>query len=452
MSETSPLPLEPQPSGTAGTLVRGSAWLLGMRVLGIGLALVTRLILANLLGAQAFGDYVYVLGWMVLVSIVTKCGFDTAALRFVPRYRDPAEQPKLRGFLRRSTQVAGGAALAAASTGALALIVWRDALRPELFRTFLVACPLLVAVTLLEVIGYQLRGLLRVARAQGPQLLVRPMLLLAFAGLLWLAGQPFLTSAWGMGANLAGTLGALVLAVMLLRREIPRAENFGKDEYETGAWVRVAGALLLTSVSVQVLNRSDVLILGMLVGTTEAGIYSVAGEFSQLIEFGLTSINLMAAPMISGLYARRDMKELEKLIGLATAGALAVAIPAFLLLVFAGRWLLGWFGPEFPASYVPLVVLCSGQMVNVAAGPVGLLLTMTAHHRRAAAILGSAALLSVALNLLLIWLLGINGAAWATAAALAGWNIAMCVYVYRDLGLRPGVWAIVARLRERRER
>ena len=42
---------------------------------------------------------------------------------------------------------------------------------------------------------------------------------------------------------------------------------------------------------------------------------------------------------------------------------------------------------------------------------------------------------------LVIGVLGLVGAALATTAAFLGWNLAMGLYVWRRLGLAPGVFA-----------
>ena len=54
----------------------------------------------------------------------------------------------------------------------------------------------------------------------------------------------------------------------------------------------------------------------------------------------------------------------------------AWAVPVAVVLILAGRWLLGWFGPQFQAGYPILVVLVIGQTVDAITGAVGLVMTM----------------------------------------------------------------------------
>jgi len=93
------------------------------------------------------------------------------------------------------------------------------------------------------------------------------------------------------------------------------------------------------------------------------------------------------------------------------------------------------FGPEYDASYVPLLILLAGQMVNSAAGSVGFLLNMTGHERETARGMAVAATLNVVLNLLLTPLWGVQGAAIATAVSMIAWNALLWWAVHQRLGI-----------------
>jgi O-antigen/teichoic acid export membrane protein len=143
--------------------------------------------------------------------------------------------------------------------------------------------------------------------------------------------------------------------------------------------------------------------------------------------------------MISELYWRGSHAELQRLVRLAAFGVLATAIPALVVLVILGSFVLRLFGPNFDAGYAALVTLCCGQLVNALAGSVGLLMSMTGHQKEAAGIVAVAAVLNVVLNLALIPRFGMVGAAVATATTTALWNLAMLAYVWKNLGVNPTI-------------
>lgn len=107
-----------------------------------------------------------------------------------------------------------------------------------------------------------------------------------------------------------------------------------------------------------------------------------------------------------------------------------------------GQSFLSFFGSEFTSGSTALSILVFGQLVNAAAGSVGLLLVMTAHEREAAIGMGVGLSLNVLLNTLLIPLWGIEGAAGASATSMIVWNLWLAVRVHRRLGLDPSVLAM----------
>ena len=96
------------------------------------------------------------------------------------------------------------------------------------------------------------------------------------------------------------------------------------------------------------------------------------------------------------------------------------------------------FGEPYLPAYVPLVILASGQLINVAFGSVGQFLTMTGHERDSLSSLGLSAVANVALNAILIPRYGGVGAAIATALSVVIWNVLLSIRLYRRLGLTPG--------------
>jgi len=189
------------------------------------------------------------------------------------------------------------------------------------------------------------------------------------------------------------------------------------------------------SVMHMLLANIDVLMVGSLTGTQDAGIYAVAARIAVFVIFALTAVNAIAAPVITELYEKGDHQGLQFML---TKYARINAV--FAVVVTGGFYLLGdyilrWFGTPFSAAYAALMVLCAGHVVNAAAGSVGFLLTMTGHEKQALYILIMTVLVNIALNALMIPLWGITGAAIATALSTVLWNGIMWGYARRRLGL-----------------
>lgn len=100
--------------------------------------------------------------------------------------------------------------------------------------------------------------------------------------------------------------------------------------------------------------------------------------------------------------------------------------------------MLAVFGPEFSASYLPMIILAVGQLLNVASGPVGTILSMSRQERFVGIGMSVSVICNILLNYLLIPRYGINGAAIATAVSVGIWNLLMVVFAKRILGVNAG--------------
>jgi len=426
-------------SSTRAVLIRGAGGSFVVQVTGTGIGFAVQVCLARWLGRTGFGDYVVAIAWLNILVLLGKLGFDTSALRFVAAYRSRGELGKLHGFLLRSHQIvlAGSLLLALVAAGTVGLMAGR--LRTALVMVLLVTWLMLPLNSLLEVTAACLRGLRRVVLAQAPVRILRPLLLLAGVGLLvaWRDAAP--TAAQAMAVHLAAVIASLALMFACLWISLPEGTRGTPPEFDTGLWCRVAAPLLLLSGLYIVLGQTDLLMLGAMRGSADAGVYGAAVRIAGLVGFGLVAVNMIAAPMISELYARGQIKQLQHMVRMAAWAILAFAVPATLGMMLGGKWILALFGSEFVVGYTPLLVLLGGRLVNALSGSVGFMMSMTGHQRQAATIVGISAVMNVVMNAALIPLAGGLGAAAATATTTVFSNLAMLIYVRRVLRINPTV-------------
>jgi O-antigen/teichoic acid export membrane protein len=239
-----------------------------------------------------------------------------------------------------------------------------------------------------------------------------------------------------MAVNLVAMFLALAVTTKALSRSLPPALYSARSEYKTGMWGRVALPLMLATGMSIVLSQISIILVGVFVDTTEAGIYAVTNRVATAAVYGFTAIIYVASPFISELYSQGRRRELQRIITLATCGSLAFALLFFLGMVVFGKPVLGLFGPGFSEGYVALVVLSVGQLINALTGPVKNSMIMIGYQDKAVQMMGAGALLNVVLNVILIPLLGMQGAAIATVVATTTLNLAMAYWVQQRLGLK----------------
>lgn len=424
--------------GITGVLARGG--LLAFLIQGAGAALyfLVEVVAARLLGVNQFGIYALVTAWLYILLMVGTLSLNHMLLRFVPTYLAQEDWGGLRGVLRRSNQWAGAAGIVLACGGAALLSALHgccvETVVVAAFLPALIALPFQVLSSLRQA---TLRGMEKIAHALLPEFVLRPLLFLLLLGAAacFVDRPPDAEMAFFL--NLAAVIAAFATGAIWQRRHLPTRVRDAAPAYRDREWLLTALSLLLVVGLNLISSRLDVVMLGMLSGAREVGVYSAASRVADVITFGLACANAVAAPMIARLHATGRQQELQQLVRQAARGVFLFTLPVAFLVVVFGREILGLFGADFREGYTVLAVLVCGQLVNALAGPVGYLMMMTGHQHAAARIVAGTAALNLALNAALIPLLGMIGAAIATATSMVMLNLLMLRTVRLRLSLEP---------------
>lgn len=178
--------------------------------------------------------------------------------------------------------------------------------------------------------------------------------------------------------------------------------------------------LMLIAVMNSIIELSDTLLLGVLRSASEVSIYYIAAKIAALSTTLLFIINGTIAPDISRRWAQHDRAGAFAIVRKYSRFMLVLALMILLAIGVLREYILAVFGPEYRDQGVyPLLVLAIGYFFVLAAGPLGIFMTMTGNHRRYLHNNIAACVINVVLNLILIPPYGVNGACFATAVALA---------------------------------
>ena len=412
-------------------LVRGTGIAFALQAGGAVLVYASQVLLARWLGAASFGDYAYASSWAQLLAVFGALGMPLCTLKFLPEYVAASDWPHAKGALRAFRLVALGVGAFLGVAVALSFAAVTPA------RVNLAVLTLgLVGVPFFALKNVQvdaIRSLGDVTTAYGLPYVVQPTLLMLGVGALYAARGGELTALHGVVGMLAALLIVVTLQAWALRRRIGARLRDVRPAYALRAWLRTALPMTIVDGASVALSRVDILIVGVTLSATQTGIYAAAARAASLVSFVLYAVNAVVAPRIAPLYQREDRAGLQRLVTLATALSLTLALGMVLgLLAFASS-LLRVFGAEFVAGRNALIILALGHLVNAASGPLADLLHLTVHQRASGAIALGGVALTFALSVTLIPRLGIEGAALATTSAMLAQNIAMYVFVRRKL-------------------
>ncbi len=420
---------------TRTQLIRGAAGTFLLKVTATGLSFFISLILARLLKAEGFGVYSYAMAWVFILSIPSILGLESLLVREVSVYFSRSQWSLLKGLIRYSRSAVSVSSLFILLCALLiALFVVRSgtSLKLEAFMIAMFVLPLRAISAIHRSI---LKGLQRVVLAQVPEMLIQPLLFLSFIVFSYFFIKKEFYPTHVIALNIFSSAIATILLFYLLNRHLPEKVKVVRPEYRIRMWFRSGFALLLITGMGFINSRTDIIMLGAMKEAKIVGIYSVASAGADLVSFVLFSVNTSFGPILSRLYQSGERQALQREITHSARLAFLFSLPLALILVVFGKWFLLLYGEEFTAGATVLSILCIGQIINVSAGSVGLILIMTGHEKETSIGFGLGALVNILLNFLLIPKWSKEGAAVATAISIAIWNITMAWFVWKRLGL-----------------
>ena len=419
-------------------LIKGVFGTAGIRVAQAAIGFVTAIVLAKMLGPSGYGTYTFVMAVVAFVAMPTELGIPGLAVREIAVANARKDWNHMRGFIVRAHQVNAVLVVTILVLATAALVIWGDRLDIEKRKCMWLGLLIIPLLSLGSLRGAMLRGLRRTVLGQLPELIVRPMTLLVLISLLPLFGTELGTPVGVMGAQVISIATAFLCGVVFFLRsrpaELTRAEpRFGNES------LLMASIPFGLSASMQLINgRTDVLVLGVFHADADVGVYRVAVQITSAMVFAIKAVNVNQAPLIAHLYAKGDMQKLQRMINRSSLGMALYALVILIGILFFGESIIrSFFGAEYVAAYVPLVILAVGQLVNVGMGSVASLLNMTGHERDTTRIVLIGAIVNVVLNFSLTPLWGMTGAAVATASGLITWNLIMRRQVRKRIGIEP---------------
>lgn len=418
-------------------LIKGVAGTTGLRLAFAGFGFVTSVLLARNLGPHGYGTYTFVMALVGFFTIPSELGIPGLAVREIAVANARKNWGHMRGFTIRAHQGIAILSVTLMSGGAIALLALGDHIDPVKRQCMWLALPLIPLASLGALRASMLRGLRLVVLGQVPERVLRPAGLLASILIILAVSSEHLTPPAVMLGQLAAATVAFSWGLSVFIRHRPKEAATAAPMFRTRDWIHSTLPFGLSATLQLVNGRTDVLALGLFREDADIGVYRVAVQIAATITFSLGAVNAIQGPHIAHLYATGDMKRLQKMITRSSQAILAVAVPTVVAIIVLGPYFIQWiYGPKFEGSYVPLVILATGQLVNCATGSVSSLLNMTGHERETTRILVMAASLNVGLSLTLTPLWGILGASIATASTLMFWNLMMWRAVYTRLGIK----------------
>lgn len=423
-----------QLSSTA--LLRSFVGVSSLYLLGIPLLLIMNIVLARTLSVTDFGLFGFALSLATVLAIPVSGGLPMLLTREVAGYAQRDNWPAYRGLVLEAYR---WVALVSSTIG-LAFLAWNAVFGGMAAQYLLITFLLVPFFGLNAIRNGILKGLGRSLMAEAPSQALQPLLLIL--GYLVLPKLGLTSAANALWWYFAVVVMVFGLASLMLWWVQPRAvQATSSDGTDRPRWRRALLPFMMMSATALLSTQVAVLISGFM-GQEEVVAYlRVAERGAMCIIIPFHVLSSILGPHLVAAIQSGDLGQQRDIIRRSSRLMFFTSLPLAIVILLVGAQILGLlFGsPYDEKSYLPMVIVSVTQVISMAFGHIGMLLTMGGRERL---ILASQALglcVNIALCILLIGPFGAVGASIGVSAGVMASTVMNVFLVKRHFGFTPGI-------------
>jgi len=388
------------------------SWVFISQVIALATGFLLSIILGRFLGASAFGLFTMTLTIYTIASLVAGIGIPIAIVKYVAEFKDNKE--KLNIFVSCG---AVNSVIFGVITG-LVLFILSNTLANIFNMPELTDLIKIVAFSLpFLVVNNTLLGLLnglREMKSYSLRTVVRSVLLLAFTILLIYIGLGIKGAVFALVLSEVGTLFLLIfISRNFFSFVIRDYVKTTKEVVKFGSQLFVADAIWMAN------TNADKLLIGFFLMDKDVGIYAIALAIAHGLLMIPGAMSTVTYPAISEYNGKGQHEAIETLINKSIKYSLVIlSILGILIIIFSKDIILLLLNPEFLPAVAPLTILILGMIFFGAWVSVGSTFSGVGRPDITWKICAINLIVALVLDLLLIPIFGISGAAIGTAGSL----------------------------------
>jgi O-antigen/teichoic acid export membrane protein len=425
-----------QPGSLLGRFGSGVAFNLVGVLFNQGSTLLTNVLVARVLGAQSFGQYVIVLSTLQSLSSFAGLGMGYTATRYLPEYRvrDLPRASRILGLCLVGT-AAASLLFAMALVAGAGVVADRLLHAPHLAPLLRIGAGVVVFTAFTGLLTGVLAGVERYNYVAAGGVAAGITYVALIVGGAWLRG----TTGAVAGLLAAGAVQAAILAILArqaLAKLQLRPTRRGIGEEKDILLRFVLPALLSGLTAVPALWLVQVALARLPGGGfTELAHYSASYTLAMVVLFLPNVAYNVGMSLINHARGTGSARDYRDVFWLNLRFTAAVVILGALVMGALGRWVLGLYGPGFDAALPALLLLLASTLPE--ALTIAMFQLVQANDRIWAAVLRINIPRDLLVPLLAFALVPRFGAVGAAAAYLAGrlLGVVLSAWLCRDIGL-----------------
>lgn len=417
-------------------ILRGSFYSFGAKIIITVLSVATSIFGAHYYGAEMVGLVALVASILSISRMFGLMGMSTSIVRLISEYREKYSAEYAISVYRKIFLTV----LCLSMITAVILLVGADFVANKVFSNALLAglMPILMIVSIFNSVKEINLGFIRACKKISQlaifDVVAKVISLLLLLGLTYFFYHRLNLACIFLSIPVCMAIITSIYVLKVLVQPNRTWRRLAEPPPTSWALVKFSLPMLMTDSLIIAIANTDTFMLGIYRDLSEVGVYSTATSLSLLVGFVLSSVNMISAPKFAELYYAGKHNELKFVVQSTSKLMFWTALPILVVMVIAGKFLLGIFGEQFVSGYGALAILIIGHFSSATSGSIGCLLNMTGHQKAFRNIIFISLVMNVLLNYLLIPQYGIDGAAIASTCGIIFWNGASVLYIKKKFG------------------
>jgi O-antigen/teichoic acid export membrane protein len=272
-----------------------------------------------------------------------------------------------------------------------------------------------------------------------PNLAMLPFFIIRQSAITALMGAAFL---FGLATDAVTAMIVVIICtwavavgqMLVLNRRLKAKLPGGPKQYEVKTWLATSVPIFVVEAFYLLLTYVDIIALEHFGSPDDVAVYFAGARLLGVVAFVYFAIANTTTHKFTEYHIAGDSTRLKSFFAETTRWTFWPSLAVCVAILALGKPLLALFGPEFARGYGVMFILAIGLLARAAVGPAERLLNMLGVGNQCAAIYAGAFAINLALCIILIPHLGIEGAALATSAALVIESIQLYLVAKRRLG------------------
>lgn len=415
-------------------LGKKSAFVFVFNIISQFVNFISVIVIARVLKSEVYGQYIYITSFLSFFSIIPNLGLDKGLISFLSRNEFTNREKK--SFLSYSILLTTVLGLIVVFITYLAndIIVERLLNKSDNMMLFNILLPTIVLSIISSKLSTSLKAIRKIKAVTFMESAFNPII-----KIIILCYIVFVLKNNTYYSLVISNYIVVILSIIYYFYKLYKFDLIGKIQKDCKNFdiVKYSAPLLFTSIGIILSQNVDKYMIGYFIGEESVAIYRIALQFGTISSIALMSVNTIFSPMISNLFYDNKIDELKSMYILTTKWVTVFNMMVFGMIIVFSKDIMRIAGDDFVKGGNVLIIVAIGQVINSIVGSVGNINSMTGKPKYELFSSSVAMISNIILNVLLIPIYGVNGAAVATACSIAIENILNFKLMYNRFKFNP---------------